>query len=125
MFTILVADDEVDLLPILEMTIKEAFPNSTVICVDSGKKALDALHRVAVDFVLTDLIMPGVNGFELIKTLTKIGIPYVALTGLTCDGRYSKSEREILNSSLRKPQDINKINDSVARGLSSQTAIAA
>ncbi len=36
---------------------------------ESGEQALDVLQRETIDLVLTDMIMPGMNGLELVETI--------------------------------------------------------
>lgn len=40
----------------------------------NGREALEMVHAHMPDCVLTDLLMPDLNGFELIKTLQNEGI---------------------------------------------------
>jgi CheY-like chemotaxis protein len=57
-----------------------------------AKNGEEALERVrdygsAIDLVLTDVIMPGMNGRELIETIarTNPGVPYLLMSGYTED----------------------------------------
>ena len=63
--TLLVVDDE---RPILESlaTIFER-EGLTVVCAASAKEALDVLRQRPVSVVLTDLMMPGMSGADLLK----------------------------------------------------------
>jgi len=40
-----------------------------VIACASGERALDEFHRGSIDLVLTDLVMPGMNGADLIARI--------------------------------------------------------
>ncbi len=48
-----------------------------------GRRALDVLEREAVDCVLLDLEMPGLDGFEVLRALGKKGsdVPVIVYTG--------------------------------------------
>lgn len=50
--------------------------------VDNGHEALDAVEKSAPDLVVTDLLMPEVDGLELVKTIrnTHPSIPVVLMT---------------------------------------------
>lgn len=61
--TILVVDDEVMLLELAEL-ILTAY-GYTVICSESGEEALELLKTHSVDMLLTDVIMPGMDGYQL------------------------------------------------------------
>jgi two-component system cell cycle sensor histidine kinase/response regulator CckA len=65
--TILMVDDE-DLLLTMGQTILSAY-GYRVLTANSGQKALDILSRpdVQVDLVVTDLVMPGMSGRELVE----------------------------------------------------------
>ncbi len=40
--------------------------------VNSGEAAMDAAQKEAIDLMLIDLVLPGINGFEVIKQLKKM-----------------------------------------------------
>ena len=61
--TILVVDDELPLLALCtEILTKNRY---RVISAESGKKALEILEKESVDLLLSDVVMPGMNGYEL------------------------------------------------------------
>ena len=65
----------------------------TVIAVAGVAEALDALPRVHPDVVVSDIDMPGENGYALIRTMRALPpdlggqTPAVCLTGRDADGR--------------------------------------
>jgi DNA-binding response OmpR family regulator len=65
--TLLLVDDD-DASQIL---IKAIFQrrNVAVQCVSDGTSALDRLRRARFDAVILDLMLPGMNGFEIIREL--------------------------------------------------------
>jgi two-component system response regulator YesN len=67
---LLIVDDEEHLVESMTASIawKEA-GITTVLSAYSGKQALDVMDREAVDIVVTDVRMPGMNGIELIKEI--------------------------------------------------------
>lgn len=42
--------------------------------VGNGEEALEVLHKAHYDLVLADLVMPKMNGFELLEAMKKEGI---------------------------------------------------
>ena len=56
-----------------------------IVLANDGKEALAALEQDTFDLLLTDLVMPNMNGFELIKEVKKRGLqmPVMALTNLS------------------------------------------
>ena len=78
---ILVVDDEEHMLALFESVLgKEGY---TVVCASSGKQALELLQQGEFDLVLSDLLMPGIDGLDMlhhVKT-TYPTLPFVILTG--------------------------------------------
>lgn len=80
--TILIVEDEIDLLHGLERTIKMAI-NCQVITAENGRDALQHLTRKNVDLVLADIRMPEMDGITLLKEVKRIdpSITVVIMTG--------------------------------------------
>ncbi|MEC8892852.1 MAG: fused response regulator/phosphatase [Candidatus Poribacteria bacterium] len=79
---ILAVDDEVDILQLIEMTlISDGFE---VITASNGIEALEKARIHMPDLILLDLMMPEMDGFEVIENLKQApemrGIPVVMLT---------------------------------------------
>jgi CheY-like chemotaxis protein len=60
-------------------------PDFEVHCVSSGAQALEAIRRDPPDLVLTDLVMPEMNGLELVRAVRE-RFPLVPLVLLTSQG---------------------------------------
>jgi DNA-binding response OmpR family regulator len=92
--TILVVDD----LPANRDLMSRRLERSgfRVVCAGSGQEALDALRRCPVDLVLLDIMMPGMTGFEVLKTVrlarSPAALPVIMVT--------AKTEREDLVEAL-------------------------
>jgi DNA-binding NtrC family response regulator len=70
---VMVVDDEEDFLELVKETVSNLGFN--VIAVSSGKEALSILKNSSdIKVVLTDLVMSGMNGIELVKEARKQGI---------------------------------------------------
>ncbi len=80
--TILVVDDEEDILELLRYTF--AREGYRVHCADTGEKALRLAAELAPDIMVLDLMLPGINGLDVMRTLKNdsgtISIPIVMLT---------------------------------------------
>ena len=68
--TVLVVDDEAPNVASLERIFKRE--QMRVLTASRGKEALEQLRQHRVDVVLTDLMMPGVSGLELLRAITQI-----------------------------------------------------
>lgn len=64
---ILTVDDSKTMRDMVSYTLKEA--GFDVIDAEDGQQALEKLKGTKVDAVVTDLNMPNMNGFELIRAL--------------------------------------------------------
>ena len=77
---ILIVEDEPDLLRGLELNIKaEGF---TVLTARGGEEALEQAMRERPDLVLLDVMLPGMNGFDVCRELRQKGFeaPIIILT---------------------------------------------
>jgi len=68
-FSVLVVDDNPDDREILAHLIETSLPSATVAAATNGFHGLIAIGRMAPDVVITDLMMPHMNGFELLRHL--------------------------------------------------------
>lgn len=64
--TILVVDDTPENIDILRALLKEQY---AVKAATKGEKAIEIARTSAVDLILLDIMMPGMNGYEVCKTL--------------------------------------------------------
>ena len=64
--TVLIVDDDKNTREGLERALKCGY---RVLLAESGERAMDLLRTEAVDIMLTDLRMPGVDGFQICRTI--------------------------------------------------------
>jgi len=81
-FTLLTIDDEDEVREVIKQSFKPYF---TVLDAPNGASGLDILNRYPVDVVFLDILMPGVQGDELVGTLKKVSpdTDVVMVTGNT------------------------------------------
>lgn len=81
MKTILAIDDDTMILMILKQTLTKA--GYRVLTVNSGEEGISMLSTSQVDLVLTDYLMPGMSGIEVLNSIKKNQplIPIIILTG--------------------------------------------
>lgn len=65
--TILVVDDEPALLALAAETLGQQ--GYHVICAGSSESALEALETESIDLLLSDVVMPGMDGYQLARTV--------------------------------------------------------
>src|SRR5687767_9091506 len=72
-FTLLVVDDVQENRDILSRRLeKQGF---SVLSAEGGQEALDIVAREPVDLVLLDIMMPGINGIEVLQRLRQTYLP--------------------------------------------------
>ncbi|MCU7551847.1 response regulator [Chitinophagaceae bacterium LB-8] len=78
---ILLVDDEEDILEYLTLILSKKY---SILTADNGQEALQILNKEAVHLVISDVMMPEMNGFELCKTIKSnleyCHIPIILLT---------------------------------------------
>ena len=83
-FIILAADDEVELLDALELFMERE--NMTLIKAADGGAALESFQRKQPDLVLLDVMMPGMDGFAVLRKIReKSRVPALMMTARTED----------------------------------------
>src|SRR3979409_2743008 len=74
---VLVVDDETNIVELLSVSLK--FQGFEVPTASSGPAALDKAREVRPDAVILDVMMPGMDGFGLLRRLRADGVDAPAL----------------------------------------------
>lgn len=78
-YTVLAAEDDKDIRSLLELYLKSG--GYQVLLAENGKEALELIKTKHVDLALLDVMMPGMDGFELTRQIRGISnIPIILLT---------------------------------------------
>ena len=82
MFKILIAEDDIELRQLFYRVL--TLHGYSAICVSDGKEALDVLDKEYVDLIISDIMMPNMNGYELASSLRESGItiPILMITAI-------------------------------------------
>jgi two-component system KDP operon response regulator KdpE len=81
---ILVADDDTEVLTLVRRILEDE--KYQVITASSGEDALAAFENQSVDMVLLDIIMPGIDGYAVCRTVRQYSnVPVIMLTALGSD----------------------------------------
>jgi CheY-like chemotaxis protein len=87
-WVVLVVDDEIDSIELVTEVLE--FQGATVVSASNGKEAIEILDRLRPTLVLTDLSMPVVDGWGVLRhvrtTPQLSGIPVVAMTAHAMSG---------------------------------------
>ena len=84
--TLLIVDDNQDMLSFISSCMKETYEVCTA---TDGASALDILQREQIDLIISDVMMPGIDGFELCRRVKSdinlSHVPVILLTARTTD----------------------------------------
>ena len=79
MYKILIADDEKDIIKLLRLYLEK--DDIKIYEAYDGMTAMDLLNEYEIDLAIVDIMMPKMNGFELIKKIRKTNnIPIMILS---------------------------------------------
>ncbi|WP_417786321.1 response regulator [Tenacibaculum sp.] len=100
-YTILIVDDNFE----MRAYLKSILNNYTCFDAENGKEALDILSKEKIDFIVTDYMMPVMNGLTLIENIKekKINVPILMLTARTDSKSKLKVLRLGIDDYLNKP----------------------
>jgi two-component system OmpR family response regulator len=79
MATILIVEDEKNMQILMEERLKRHY---TILLANNGTEAIDILMTKHIDLLITDVTMPKMDGFQLLKTIRQDGmkLPVLILT---------------------------------------------
>lgn len=101
---LLIDDDELILKVIQRILSKEGFDVKTA---NNGKDALEYIDKEKFSMVITDLMMPYSNGFEVISKLKQhpnaVGVPVVVISSVGTENAVKEGLNIGADDYLRKP----------------------
>lgn len=99
---ILVIDDSLVIRKMVEIALEEEdFNISTAV---SGKEGLDIMDKTNPDLVILDMMLPDINGIEILKTIkASKGIPVIMLSGKDSPQMIETAKNEGAEEFLPKP----------------------
>jgi CheY-like chemotaxis protein len=90
--SILIVDDSAMMRVMIRRALTLAAPDVDVTEAESGPAALEVLGARAIDAVLTDINMPGMNGSQLLREIDKRGWHHVRRVVISTDGSDARRE---------------------------------
>ena len=125
-FDVLLVDDNVVNLMVAQLQIKKHFPGASIVAVESGQAALQALERRHFHIALIDMVMPDMNGLELTRRLRASPqhslMPILALTANTNPMDRQRCLEAGMNGVLHKPMDSRMVQKTMVEWLSHRPA---
>lgn len=103
MARILVAEDEASVREFVSRALTHA--GHEVVVVIDGLRALDALHGDRFDLLVTDIVMPGMDGIALALKVTKdwpdLGV--LLMTGYAAERQRAHNLEALIHKVIAKP----------------------
>ncbi len=117
MKNVLIVDDEKGFLLSLSDGLKSYSDEFKVLIAFNGKEAVKILNSTKIDLVVTDLKMPGMDGFQLLAYLTKHfpDIPTIVMTAFGTPDMEAKLLTMGVTKYLEKPLDFDVLADNIRR----------
>lgn len=104
--TILVIDDQRDYADTTKMML-ESLGDFEVVLADNGKDGIRAANAGRPDMIILDVMMPGMDGFEVLKLLKEtsstVSIPVIMLSACGDDVAKIKASRLYDEDYITKP----------------------
>ena len=124
---ILVVDDHFEMLEFLRSMLEVSGQDYEVLAVPSGEEALLELRRAHFDLLITDVRLPGMSGFELVKRIKKLGrdIPAIMITAYTSPQGEKEAEELAVFRYFKKPLDTDSMLTAVHQALYGDVGLAA
>lgn len=106
---ILIVDDDKNLLSVLKTILSEE--NNEVSTCSDGQTAVDLFRKTKFDLIITDLMMPGTNGLEVLREAHKIDpdILVILITGFASLETAVQAIREGAYDYITKPFKLDEI----------------
>lgn len=109
MFNILVVEDDKNLRKLISATLKQNGYNSLM--AEDGEIALDIMDKEHIDLVISDIMMPKLDGYNLVKALRDSGynMPILMVTAKEMFEDKRKGFNVGADDYMVKPIDINEM----------------
>lgn len=102
--SVLLIEDNLDVLKYLEMTLKDHYK---LITATNGKIGIDKAYEIIPDLIVSDIMMPEIDGLELCRTLKKdertSHIPIILLTAKATKSNQLEGLKEGADAYIIKP----------------------
>ena len=104
MIRILAVDDEKPIAELLRLSLKQA--GYECVCAYDGIQAADLIEKETFDLILLDIMLPGIDGFELMEYIRTTQIPVIFLTAKNAVADRVRGLRLGAENYMVKPFDV-------------------
>lgn len=110
---IVLVDDTPDHLELLSEFVQDLRPGATIRCLQDGQELPRLLEENPVDLVMVDLMMPTINGFDLVHQLRQVhrwqSLPIIAVSGLQRSNHQQAIQQAGFTDYIVKPYDFSEL----------------
>ena len=107
MVRILAVDDERPIAELLRLSLTRA--GYECVCAYDGLEAANRIEKESFDLILLDIMLPGIDGFELMDYIRSTGVPVIFLTAKNAVSDRVKGLRMGAEDYMVKPFDIQEL----------------
>ncbi len=111
---LVVEDDKLIQNNLLDLLTSEDY---TVLCANNGREGIEKVHAFYPDLIICDVMMPELNGFEVLERLQKddntAGIPFLFLTAKTDMENLRHGMRLGADDYLLKPFEVDELLETI------------
>lgn len=121
---VLAVDDQASNRELIRIQLEELGYRVNLAC--NGSDALLRFNQESYDLVLTDLSMPGMDGYALSRSLRSQGatVPVVAMTAHAEIEEHRRCTKEGIDAVLVKPILLNNLSQTLSKVLHTQTGLS-
>ena len=111
--TVIFVDDEQIVLDVGSLMLQKLGYN--VLAVSNGNRAIEILKKNKVAFVLLDMLMPGMNGFQIYHRLKKIqpNVKIILTSGYAVYQSAERSESIGFDGFIQKPFNLKQLSQKI------------
>lgn len=110
---ILVVDDDPTMRHLLKSALSADSPHLNVLCAQNAQEALQIIARIRTSLVISDIIMPGMSGLDLMGRIREQhpAIKVILMTAHASQELDQRARQSGCLHFLRKPIDIHKLKE--------------
>ena len=110
---ILVVDDELEFLKMIRLRLEAN--NYQVVTASTGKDALDKVRQYKVDAVLLDILLPDIDGIDILKEIRKVrkDLPVFIITAFSSEERFALANKFNASGFIVKTDDLQREVDNI------------
>ena len=107
--SLLVVEDDDDAMEVLLLMIPLKYPGITIYTAGNGKNGVELFRERMPDIVITDIMMPEMDGFQMAEEIKSIkgDTRFIVFTGCTSKTDLAKSSEIGVSDYIVKPIDFN------------------